>query len=193
MVYSSRQYQQSPDFKWSDLATTTVFFFLLLIEIHLFLRIWDFLGVPVDYIEDSLNATGTQTQGSGGFCLAQEQTYDFQCCNDLATIKGVTEIQKNIQGIIKLVVVSIVIGTKLLAFFGSVVAIFLWGWSRFNHAKTAYMSGGGNIGFLIIQALFAGIVVIICLSLLYYAIKNLLFFDVVGAIAKSIQCAFSVQ
>lgn len=180
LFYNGKRYQQDPEFKWGDMGVTIIFYFLILLVAHLFLRIWDFLGIPIEHIMLTLSGNNIQ-QSSGLNCMIPAISENLQCCRDLPRFDS-------IKPIIDLMVGIIILLTKIISFVGTLSMIFFWGYSRYRHAKPAVLSGQGNIAMLIGQSVFAGFLMVIALSLIYYTFQKLLFFNISEILVNVIQC-----
>lgn len=187
LFYQGKRYQNDPDFKWGDMFTTFIFYFLILLVAHLFLRIWDFLGIPIDHVRATLhsgslsnNSTST-TPGTGGSCIMSWTSTDISCCANLVRYDTISPI-------IDLIVNVIILFTKIISIVGTIAMIFFWGYTRYKHAKPGFVSGQVNIAIIIAQSVIAGFVVVIFLALIFYAYEHLLFFNIYSIIRQVFSC-----
>lgn len=180
-IFYTLRREQEVDFKWGEFFSNYIFLLLLIIIMSVFLGVWDYLGVPREYVRDTFVGTGNNT--SGGSCFYSDLSFNFECCNRLSS-----NIQNSIIPIVSFFIKFFIIVVKSLVIFGTFILIFFWGIKKYNRLKPTLESGRGNHAWVIIQATLSVGLSVILLYFVFLFMEKLLFFNVKAMIVNTVQC-----
>ncbi|MEM1668035.1 MAG: hypothetical protein QXM53_05205 [Thermofilaceae archaeon] len=180
MFYSVKR-EQEVDFNWGEFFSNYILFLFLIIVIAVFIGVWDYLGVPKEYIKDTFVGTGNST--TGGSCFYNELSFNFECCNRLSS-----NVQSSIIPIMLFFIKFFIIIVKFLVIVGTFFLVFFWGIKKYNRLKPALESGRGNHAWVIIQATLSVGLSVFLLFIVFLFMEKLLFFNVREMIVNTVQC-----